>query len=469
MCGIVGFYPKKNKKVNLHKLLLLGILNETRGEDSCGISIGDKRMIGIKDQSVARNFIVNNLDELNTINLKNQPIIFHTRKSTIGAHNEDNAHPFVYEKYNSKDLSDYFAIAHNGIIKNTTELKKTYLKDLSSSEELLKIDTHYIALSLAFSFSGINSEEDVLTNYDGNAALIYYNKNTFKVWKGGAGNIEERPMNYIETPEGWYFCSIDTSLKIIFNNLYKVTSVENNELLTFHNHELQSSKIIERKLPTPIVIHPTVKTYSEYERARESGYEEYDQTMYVYYDKSRQDRREVKPYYEQNIIHVTPKFSIVQNCYVDSSDSQKMVGLHYSVSELENTKYKLYSLQKLKGYFKYPVLFERGVLVKSYREWTVLKNRFNITLHGTIDSYFKGEKDLIKKVILDFLPLYDEKKELIMMIYKDKNGIIDYISKYDVNSIEVPLIFGNQNLLLTADGKELDVDTVKTHGFKSLL
>jgi predicted glutamine amidotransferase len=467
MCGIVGFYPKKNKKANLHKLLLLGIMNETRGEDSCGIAMGDKRMIGIKNQSIARNFIAENLDELNVNNKKNQPIIFHTRKSTIGAHTEDNAHPFIYEKYNSKDPNDYFAIAHNGIIRNTIELKKNYLKELSNSDDLLKIDTHYIALSLAFSFAGHHSEEEVLTNYEGNAALIYYNKNTFKVWKGAAGNTEERPMNYIETPEGWYFCSIDTSLKIVFNNLYEVKSVENNQLLTFHNHELQSSVIIERKLPTPVVVHSTVKTYSEYERGRNVTYDDYDLDIYGNYKKK--DSREVKPYYEQNIIHCVPKFSIVQNCYVDSSDSQKMVGLHYSVSDVENRNLRLYSLQKLKGYFKHAVLFEMGILVKSYRDWTILKNRFNKTIYATIDGYFKGELDTIKKVILDFLPLYDDKKNLVMMIYKTKTGAIDYISKYDMNSIEVPLIFGNQNLLLTADGKELDVDTVRINSFKGVI
>ena len=40
MCGLVGFYPKKNKKVELSVLAILGIGNEERGTDNAGICIG---------------------------------------------------------------------------------------------------------------------------------------------------------------------------------------------------------------------------------------------------------------------------------------------------------------------------------------------------------------------------------------------------------------------------------------------
>lgn len=46
MCGLAGFYPKKGKKVNINKLYLLGIINEDRGTDSCGLSIADTRFTG---------------------------------------------------------------------------------------------------------------------------------------------------------------------------------------------------------------------------------------------------------------------------------------------------------------------------------------------------------------------------------------------------------------------------------------
>lgn len=439
-CGLVGFYPKKNKKVNLQNLLLLGIMNETRGEDSCGIAIGTERLIGTKTESVARNFIANNMEELHNMNSINKPCIFHTRRSTIGAHTEDNAHPFVYEHYDNENEKDVFVIAHNGIIKNTIELKTKFLSNLENSVKLLQIDTHYIALSLAFNVNDPIGERNVLESYDGNAALIYYNDSKFKVWKGGANNIEERPMFFIEANEGWYFCSIDTSLKIVFNNKYTITSLMNNELLTFSNNKLEKSEIIDRKFNIPYTAQKHIN-----QKALWGAY---------------QSKGDDDDYYTGEATFILPKFSIVQNCYIDESKRYPISGTHYGYSEITDNSNKTYSIYKKRSaHATKLILFNNGALVKDYMEWGILKSKFNKILYPTIDMFFNGEKKRIEKVLIDFLPLYNGKAELIMIIYKDISGKSQYISVYDKKTINIRLAFGHNDITVMADGTEFYIDS----------
>ena len=72
MCGIVGFYPKKDKSVDLNKLIILALGNEERGKDNAGIAIGnvyyDKSDGGID----AKNFLVTRLEKIKEIDLTNQ-------------------------------------------------------------------------------------------------------------------------------------------------------------------------------------------------------------------------------------------------------------------------------------------------------------------------------------------------------------------------------------------------------------
>lgn len=482
MCGLAGFYPKKNKKVRLNSLLLLGIMNETRGEDSCGISIGNEKLLGTKNESVARNFIVKNIEELNKINLLNKPCIFHTRKSTIGAHNEENAHPFMYTGLNDDDDTDYFAIAHNGIIRNTNELQAKFLTGkIENLYKHLHIDSHYIALSLALAFVGTGDEKTILETYEGNAALLYYNNKMYKVWKGGSGNIEERPMYYIETSEGWYFCSIETSLKIIFNNKHEVIRLRNNELLTFKDGKLENSSIIERTIPVSPT-YPYTKTdvarinsYSEYEKKWKDPslwnnsskdittyieqevdhkYEEYD--SYDSYGYSPIIHKKEK-YWEKNPIYIDVKFSINQMCYIDNFTGKAMNGVFYTFVDIGYNKYKIFRVEKTRFVNNCPIIFKSGILIQSYTKWNQINARFNRTIYKSLELFYNKEKETIVETIVDFLPLY-EHKDLTMVIYKKENGFIDYITKYDLSSALVFLRIGTPNLLIKADKKELDMD-----------
>ena len=110
MCGIVGYYGKRNvPEVVLNGLKTL----EYRGYDSSGMAFAGKNGLSII-KSVGK---IKELEE----KFKNNPIngtvgIGHRRWATHGVPSEVNAHPHI-------DCKNKIAVVHNGIIENFMELK----------------------------------------------------------------------------------------------------------------------------------------------------------------------------------------------------------------------------------------------------------------------------------------------------------------------------------------------------------
>ena len=110
MCGIVGYIGDKKAT----PILINGLLSlEYRGYDSAGIAVLDKDKIVVKKDKGR----VSNLYELDGINDLNGTLgIAHTRWATHGKPSKENAHPHM-------DNSNTFAVVHNGIIENYSELR----------------------------------------------------------------------------------------------------------------------------------------------------------------------------------------------------------------------------------------------------------------------------------------------------------------------------------------------------------
>ena len=110
MCGIVGYIGSKKATT----VLIDGLLSlEYRGYDSAGIATIEKDVIKVmKDKGR-----VNNLYNLEGINdLEGTVGIAHTRWATHGKPSKENSHPHM-------DNSNTFAVVHNGIIENYSELR----------------------------------------------------------------------------------------------------------------------------------------------------------------------------------------------------------------------------------------------------------------------------------------------------------------------------------------------------------
>lgn len=110
MCGIVGYtgYRKANE------VLINGLLKlEYRGYDSAGMATIEENKIVINKEKGR----VANLQNLDSVkNLSGTLGIAHTRWATHGIPSKENAHPHM-------DCYNTFAVVHNGIIENFSELK----------------------------------------------------------------------------------------------------------------------------------------------------------------------------------------------------------------------------------------------------------------------------------------------------------------------------------------------------------
>ncbi len=138
MCGIVGYIGKQKAS----PILLAGLSKlEYRGYDSAGIATIEKDFIKVaKDKGRVENLY--NLKE--TKELEGTIGIAHTRWATHGIPSKINSHPHL-------DITESFAVVHNGIIENYIELKK-FLEE-KGYEFISDTDTEVIPNLISYFYS----------------------------------------------------------------------------------------------------------------------------------------------------------------------------------------------------------------------------------------------------------------------------------------------------------------------------
>lgn len=216
-CGIIGFSGTNNSNYDPFKIRLLTLFNNLeRGGDGIGLYTNKEDKI-YKDLGSTDYINKNFLDTLNT-NLSNI-LIAHARKGSIGTNSISNIHPFEY--------GDIIG-CHNGTLKNWIKLAgdagikgSDYDTDSQVIYQLLSKDTKEIP--------------DILKNYEGTAALLYYNKVKKSLF---AFRDNERPLFMGTSSEGLYFSSLEYTLDAI--NCTNIISLETNCL-----YEIKEGKIIK--------------------------------------------------------------------------------------------------------------------------------------------------------------------------------------------------------------------------------
>ena len=117
-CGIMGVYAPEE---DVAKVAFFGLYAlQHRGQESVGIATSDGERIRVR---TAMGLVAQTFQEDDLASLPGVASIGHTRYSTTGSSNLSNAQPIV-----SKSSSIELALAHNGNVVNSAELRAELLE-----------------------------------------------------------------------------------------------------------------------------------------------------------------------------------------------------------------------------------------------------------------------------------------------------------------------------------------------------
>lgn len=268
MCGLGAIINNTVQKLNKPVFNIIGIANDSRGGDSCGIFIDKKVEYGVDKTKLYRDFMYESelLESTSSCKLA----FLHCRKASPGLKiNLASAQPVVIEE----DGEVKYVLMHNGTIHNSEELAKKYIpsinvKDLTDSQIMARI----------FYYKGY----DALVEYNGSAVFIIadYRENPDEpkvlLWKGeskdtsyGKTISEERPIYIVTTKT----CSILSSIALHLDAMYgqdHVKTISSNTLLELRNTSLYVIKKYDRSNQCQ------TKTYYSSNNKSKSSYNDYD-------------------------------------------------------------------------------------------------------------------------------------------------------------------------------------------------
>lgn len=241
-CGIFGIINTTPQKFKKKDFCILGIQNDNRGGDSCGVFIDRKVEYGVDKKKLFKDFFLESklIEETKKCTIA----LGHCRKTSVGKTSLETAQPVCI--YNEKNEID-FVLMHNGTIYNYEELAKKYIPDINIKE---MSDSQVMAR--IFYYKGY----DVLSEYNGGAVFITvdYREDTPKIraFKGASKKIsssttieEERPFYYYETNGGIVFSSIPTLFKVL-NFKQPYYTLTENVLCYFDNGTFYVEKEVDR-------------------------------------------------------------------------------------------------------------------------------------------------------------------------------------------------------------------------------
>lgn len=259
MCGIAGIINKTPRAFDYGTFCTLGIANDTRGGDSCGVFIDGRYEYGTGENKLFANYFQESklLDETKRSTIA----LVHCRKASVGAISAETAQPVVI-KEGDKIV---FVVMHNGTIHNYEALAKKYIPEID-----IKGMTDSQVMARIFYYKGY----DVLSEYNGGAvfAIVDYREKAPKVllFKGASKRTsyskeqeEERPL---------YYCIDKSKRELVFSSIWTylmalrkectVYTMRTNELVEFTGTALAIvSKIDRSKMQQNKEIVSTIPIY----------------------------------------------------------------------------------------------------------------------------------------------------------------------------------------------------------------
>lgn len=234
MCGIFGIITPKPRKLDLRAFCVLGVNNDSRGGDSCGIFIDKKYEYGVNENKLFYSFFPKSR-LLDTVTHA-QIALGHCRKASVGAINAANAQPVVIK---GEDGEVKFVLIHNGTIINYQELAKKYIpnvdvKGMTDSQVMARIIYHS-----GFGVLGeyLGAGAFVMVDYREGEPQVYFFKGESKSTPYATTTIVERPLFCSYSTTEFLFSSIMDYLKALRPGR-EVLTITPNKLLQLKDGKL---------------------------------------------------------------------------------------------------------------------------------------------------------------------------------------------------------------------------------------
>ncbi len=279
MCGIAGIINKTPRTFDYSAFCTLGIANDSRGGDSCGVFIDGKYEYGVDKRKFFSTYFPNS-DLLYDVE-KSSIALLHCRKASVGNISKETAQPVVLT--NDKGKVE-FVLLHNGTIHNYAELAKKYIPNvdifgMTDSQVMARI-FYYKGYECLDEYNG-GAVFTIVDYRNGNPEILLY-KGASKKTKYSKEIEEERPLFYCidKVKKELIFSSIGIYLLALRKEL-KVFSLKSNILCKFTGVSLVSVQ--------------------EYKREKCIQVKE---TNYVY-DTWDYNETYVKPYIAMDLLHNT--------------------------------------------------------------------------------------------------------------------------------------------------------------------
>lgn len=234
MCGIFGNINSIEKKIDYSLLTLLGVENDKRGGDSCGLFVDDTVEYGIGKQKFFEDFI--QTSEIYKKKKKAKIIMGHDRKASIGAHTIENAHPIIIKE--NDEIK--FVFIHNGTLINHRALAAKYLTPLGidsinfNDSKILAYIIYYVGFEVLSEYNG--SAVFVCADYREKSKGVYFFKGASKErCDSKLTEIqEERPFHFLSEENGFWFSSTEKILDLYFFNTNKsVKTIQSNTVVKY--------------------------------------------------------------------------------------------------------------------------------------------------------------------------------------------------------------------------------------------
>lgn len=218
MCGLAGFSGTKN--FNHEKIKFLLFWNSVeRGKDATGVFTPKS---GIVKDNIEAKYFINRTSLTSKVSL-DTTLIGHVRAKTVGANSADNAHPFEYGN---------IVMAHNGTLENHLALCRMY--NLKFSD--LGVDSKVLASCLAANLE-LDEKFTVLEQYEGAAALLFYNKITGSLY---TYHDNKRPLFY------GYYAGTEMYISSIKETLEAINCTDIKEFEVDTLHEIRLGQIVSK-------------------------------------------------------------------------------------------------------------------------------------------------------------------------------------------------------------------------------